>query len=72
MFLSSSLAMPHVRAGKLKELAVTSDQRSKALPDVPSLVQAGFKDFNVQSWIGLLAPAGTPQVIMDRWVAESR
>ena len=72
MFLSSSLAMPHVRAGKLKALAVTSDQRSKALPDVPSLVQAGFKDFNVQSWIGLLAPAGTPQAIMDRWVAESR
>ena len=71
MFLSSSLAIPHVKAGKLKALGVTSAARIDALPDVPTLVESGFPGFVVASWIGLLAPAGTPQAIVDRWQAES-
>lgn len=71
MFLSSSLAIPHVKAGKLKALGVTSATRIDALPDVPTLVESGFPGFVVSSWIGLLAPAGTPQAILDRWQAES-
>lgn len=71
MFLSSSLAIPHVKAGKLKALGVTSAARIDALPDVPTLVESGFPGFVVSSWIGLLAPTGTPQAILDRWQAES-
>jgi tripartite-type tricarboxylate transporter receptor subunit TctC len=70
MFLSSSLAIPHVKSGKLKALAVTSAQRSPALPDVPTLQESGFKDFEVQSWSGLLAPAGTPEPILNKWREE--
>ncbi len=72
MFLSSSLAIPHVEGGKLKALAVTSAERNSALPNVPTLQESGFKDFDVQSWVGLLAPAGTPDVILARWGEESK
>lgn len=71
MFLSSSLAIPHVEAGTLKALAVTSAERSPALPDVPTLTESGFPDFSVQSWVGLLAPAGTPEPILARWGKEA-
>ncbi|HWI84295.1 tripartite tricarboxylate transporter substrate binding protein [Ramlibacter sp.] len=63
--LPSSLA--HIRAGKLKALAVTSRQRSSALPDVPTMEEAaGLKGFDATSWFGLLAPAGTPMDIVGR------
>lgn len=71
MFLSSALAIPHVKSGKLNALAVTSAARNPALPDTPTLQESGFKDFDVQSWIGLLAPAGTPAPILERWGNES-
>lgn len=71
MFLSSSLAMPHVKAGKLKALAVTSAKRSPALPEVRTLHESGFPGFDVSSWIGLLAPAGTPAPILERWARAS-
>jgi len=56
----------HVRAGKLRALAVTSEKRSPALPDVPTLAESGLPGFNSASWIGLLAPAKTPQPIVDK------
>lgn len=62
MFDNLPSSMPHIKAGKLKALAVTSAQRSSALPDVPTVEQAGgaaFKGFEASSWFGLLAPAGT-------------
>jgi tripartite-type tricarboxylate transporter receptor subunit TctC len=63
--LPSSLA--HIRSGKLKALAVTSLQRSSALPDVPTIEEAtGLKGFDATSWFGLLAPAGTPMDIVNR------
>jgi tripartite-type tricarboxylate transporter receptor subunit TctC len=59
--------MQHIRSGKLKAFAVTSSQRSSALPDVPTVEEAGkLKGFEASSWFGLLAPAGTSADIVNR------
>jgi tripartite-type tricarboxylate transporter receptor subunit TctC len=58
--------LPHIKAGKLRPLAVTTSKRSPALPDVPTLDEAGLKGFNLGTWFGLLAPAATPAPIVDR------
>ena len=64
----SSLAvmMPHVRAGKLRLIAVTGDQRSKAVPDMPTVAEQGIKSAPSYSWWGVYAPTGTPKPIVDR------
>jgi len=64
-------AKPHIVAGKLRALAVTSRKRAPALPDVPSVSEAGVKGYEVLNWFGLFAPAGTPQPIVDRLQAEA-
>jgi tripartite-type tricarboxylate transporter receptor subunit TctC len=56
----------HIKAGKLKALAIASKQRVAALPDVPTLEEAGITGAESGSWLGLLAPAGTPQPIVDK------
>jgi tripartite-type tricarboxylate transporter receptor subunit TctC len=67
MFDNLPSSMPQIKAGKLKALAVTSAQRSAALPDVPTIEEAGkLKGFEASSWFGLLAPAGTPPDIVNR------
>ena len=67
MFDNLPSSLPHIKAGKLKALAVTSRQRSAALPDVPTIEEAGgLKGFDATSWFGLLAPAGTPPDIVNR------
>ncbi len=68
----SSLAnmVPHVRAGKLRMIGVTSEKRSAALPDVPTLVEQGIKAAPSYSWWGTYAPTGTPKPIVDRMYAE--
>jgi tripartite-type tricarboxylate transporter receptor subunit TctC len=67
MFDNLPSAMPQIKAGKLKALAVTSAERSAALPDIPTVEQAaGLKGFDASSWFGLLAPAGTPQDVVNR------
>jgi len=72
MFDNLPSAMPQIKAGKLKALAVTSAQRSAALPDVPTIAEAGpVKGFDASSWFGLLAPAGTPAEIVNRLQQES-
>src|SRR5690606_7285852 len=58
--------LPHIKAGKLRALAVTTAKRSAALPDVPTLEEAGLKDFNIGTWFGVLAPAPTPKDIVTR------
>lgn len=60
------IAMPFLKAGKLRALAVTSAQRLPALPDVPTGAQAGFAQFNAIAWYGIVAPAGTPAPIVRR------
>ena len=72
MFDNLPSSMPHIKAGKLKALAVTSGQRSAALPDVPTVEEAaGLKGFEASSWFGLLAPAGTPPDIVNRIQQET-
>lgn len=58
--------MPHVRTGKLRALAVSTPQRSPFAPELPTLAELGFKDFNYFSWTGLFAPAGTPPAIVNK------
>ena len=62
---------PHIDKGTLRALAVTSLQRSPALPDVPTMSEEGVKDYEVLNWFGVFAPAGTPQEIVDRLAAEA-
>jgi tripartite-type tricarboxylate transporter receptor subunit TctC len=72
MFDNLPSALPHIKAGKLVALAVTSSQRSTALPEVPTVAEAGpVKGFEASSWFGLLAPAGTPADIVNRVQQES-
>lgn len=66
MFDNIPSALPHVRAGKLRAIAVTSAKRSALLPDVPTLVELGYKDFDVQGWFALAAPKGTPRAIVEQ------
>ncbi|CAH1651580.1 Bug family tripartite tricarboxylate transporter substrate binding protein [Chelatococcus asaccharovorans] len=61
---------PQIRAGKLRALAVTSDRRWDGLPDVPTVAEAGLKDFNVSTWAGIVAPKGTPPAIIARLNSE--
>jgi tripartite-type tricarboxylate transporter receptor subunit TctC len=65
-FPTLAAALPHVRAGKLRALAITDKQRSKLVPDVPTMDEAGVKGFYFTQWLALLAPAGTPPEIVDR------
>ena len=66
MFAPAAAALPHVQSGRLRALAVTSAARLKALPDVPTMGEAGLKDFVVEQWQAVFAPAGTPAPIVDR------
>ena len=69
MFDNLPSSLPHIKSGKLKALAVTSSQRSGALPDVPTLEEVGgpaLKGFEASSWFGLLAPTGTPADVVNR------
>ena len=59
-------SLPHIKAGKLKALAVSWPGRLDVLPDVPTYAELGYKQANEPSWFGLVAPAGTPQAVVDR------
>ena len=74
MFDNLPSSLPHIKSGRLKALAVTSAQRSGALPDVPSIEEAGgaaLKGYEASSWFGLLAPAGTPADVVNRVQQET-
>jgi tripartite-type tricarboxylate transporter receptor subunit TctC len=64
VFDSPTAVLPHVKTGKLRALAVAAPQRSPQLPNVPTLAEAGFPDLNFRLWMGLMAPAGTPEPIL--------
>jgi tripartite-type tricarboxylate transporter receptor subunit TctC len=70
VFICIPAAAPHIKAGKLRALAVVAPQRSAALPDVPTVTEAGLRDFEVTTWYGVLAPAGTPKNIVTRLNTE--
>ncbi len=65
-FETVAVALPHIKAGKLKALATPSRQRLKDLPNVPTLQEAGFKDLVAEGWMGVFAPAGTPAPVIQR------
>jgi tripartite-type tricarboxylate transporter receptor subunit TctC len=71
-FMTVFEASGHIKAGKLRALAVTGAKRVPALPDVPALSESVIPGFNAISWIGLLAPAGTPQDIVEKIAADVR
>lgn len=66
MFSSVVAILPHVRAGKLRALAVTSRKRMALLPDIPTIAESGVANYETSSWYGILAPAGTPPEIVRR------
>ena len=70
MFDNLANAMPQVKAGKLKALAVTTAERSKLAPDLPTMAEAGLAGFDISTWFGLFAPAGTPKDVIAKWNAE--
>lgn len=70
MFDNAPSALPHVRDGRLRALAVTSAQRLPQLPEVPTLAESGLAGFDVQSWFSLAAPAGTPRAVIERVNAD--
>lgn len=70
-FATISTALPHVRSGKLRALAVTTAKRSVAAPEFPSIAEAGVPGYDHASWVGLLAPARVPQPVVSRLNAEA-
>jgi tripartite-type tricarboxylate transporter receptor subunit TctC len=70
MFSSIADAIPQAAAGSIRPLAVSSKARAPQLPDVPTVAESGFPGFNVLTWNGLMAPAGTPEDIVDKIAAE--
>jgi len=66
LFNNMPSGLPHIKAGTVRTLAVTSPKRAEALPNLPTLSEAGVPGFDVQTWYGLLAPAGTSPVILNR------
>ena len=66
MFINQDVALPHVRSGKLRAIAVSSLQRNPLFPDVPTVAESGYPGFQALSWSGLSIQKGTPQVIVDK------
>jgi len=64
------LGVEHFRSGRIRPLALTSARRSAVFPDLPTLAEAGLKDYQVETWIGVFAPNGTPKAVVDRLHAE--
>lgn len=71
MFVDILSALPQIKAGRLKALGVTGSVRSPALPDVPTIQESGLPDFNGNTWLGMVAPAGTPREIVMRLSTET-
>lgn len=68
--LPAAAVMPHVKAGRIRALAVAAPKRSALVPDLPTMVEAGLPDVKADAWIGFVAPAGTPAVVLQRFHAE--
>ena len=65
-FLNIPPLLGHIKSGKLRALGVANSSRAEQLPDVPTMAEAGFPDFEMSTWYGISAPAGTPRQVVDR------
>jgi tripartite-type tricarboxylate transporter receptor subunit TctC len=70
MFDNLANAMAQLKGGKIKAIAVTTAQRSKLAPELPTMAEAGMPGFDISTWFGILAPAGTPSEVVTKWNAE--
>jgi tripartite-type tricarboxylate transporter receptor subunit TctC len=70
IFDSMPSAMPHVKSGKIRALAVTTAKRSPTVPDLPTIAESGVPGFDISTWYGVWAPAGTPKEIVNKVAAE--
>jgi tripartite-type tricarboxylate transporter receptor subunit TctC len=70
MFAPSQTVLPHVKAGKLKALAVTSAKRSEMLPELPTVSESGLPGYQAVGWFGVLAPAATPKAAVEKLSAD--
>jgi tripartite-type tricarboxylate transporter receptor subunit TctC len=71
-FLSVTAALPQIQSGTLKALAVSTQTRVESLPDVPTLAEAGLKNYSFDAWIAMIGPAGLPKPIVDRLYSETK
>lgn len=71
MFMFQTSALPQVRAGKLRALAVSTAHRSPLAPELPTVAEAGVPGYDFNGWFGLFAPAGTPKPVIDRLAAAA-
>lgn len=71
LFGAVPVVMTHVRDGRFKALAVTTAKRAAAMPEVPTIAEAGYPGYEVNNWYGLVAPAGTPRAVIDRLAREA-
>lgn len=67
---NAPVLLPYIKAGTLRPIAITSTKRSTALPDVPTMAEAGVPGFEITAWFGLMAPAGTPQALVQKISAD--
>jgi tripartite-type tricarboxylate transporter receptor subunit TctC len=70
MFVNLTPAIGHIRAGKIRLIAVTTARRWPALPDAPTVAESGIEGFETVAWFGLVAPAATPRTVIERLHAE--
>jgi len=70
LFTATGAALPQIKAGRLKPLVVTGARRARALPDVPTVIEAGLPGCVMEQWYGYLAPAGAPRALIDRIYAD--
>jgi tripartite-type tricarboxylate transporter receptor subunit TctC len=71
MFATVSLALPHVRAGRVRALSSSGARRLAAMPELPTIAESGVPDYDFSTWYGLLAPAGTPRTIVAKLSDET-
>lgn len=72
MFANLPVALPHIASGKVRPLAITSLKRDPKAPEIPTLAESGFKDFEVSTWYGVFAPAKTPKPVIDKLSSSIR
>ena len=70
-FATAPSAIPHVKSGRLKAIAVTAGKRSSVLPDLPTIAESGVPGYAIEGWVGLLAPAKTPPAVIARLYEET-